>query len=491
MYSFTAAGREYIDHEWLFQLVQFLTWSWFGAAGIALLKSALAALTLILAALAAIRAGVSRAAALGLAFLALAGGITRLIERPEIFSTLFCVVTFIVFDRLWEVDRERRPAVAFVLLPLMYVLWANIHAAVVVGLVIQALFIAGLFLERRRVEWAAVGLLAACAAAALLNPFGYRVFTVPFELTAIIDSGVLNNAEWRRPALLKTPFFFASLAISTVAFAVGRKHSRIPHLLTALLLAFIALRYTRNVALFCTFVPLTLAPVWPRGRRWSSSILVFGAAALGFVLTVYYPFQRGIGEASYFPDGIARFTRSAGLRGRMINSYDFGGYLIWKLYPERRVFIDGRNEVYLPLLERLAVARGDSRAWAAVLRDYSIDYALVQYVDQLDRVLTVGKDGRISESFASVSAARFPRSHWALVYWDDDGMVLVRRSGLNAALALSEFAYVQPEGRGYQKALVESGAVSRAGVVADLQRKLAEQPGSLRAQALISELQNR
>jgi hypothetical protein len=40
------------------------------------------------------------------------------------------------------------------------------------------------------------------------------------------------------------------------------------------------------------------------------------------------------------------FIRAENLPGPIFNWYDWGGYLIWKLYPERRVYIDGRADVY-------------------------------------------------------------------------------------------------------------------------------------------------
>ncbi|MBK5258514.1 MAG: hypothetical protein JJE51_02905 [Thermoanaerobaculia bacterium] len=173
--------------------------------------------------------------------------------------------------------------------------------------------------------------------------------------------------------------------------------------------------------------------------------------------------------------------RENGVAGNMLNSYGFGGYLTWALYPERRIFIDGRNEVFVPLMERLAKARGDSREWNALLSDYKIEYALLEYVDDLDRVTTVNPNGSRSESLAPVSAVRFPRSRWALVYWDDDGMLFVKRDGVNRALIAKEYVAVFPEGRGYQQQLVRSGAVDRTRAIAELRRKLAEDPSSRRA----------
>jgi hypothetical protein len=485
VFSDTAFGREYVDHEWLFQAIEYVTYSAGGPMGIALLKCLLVALTLLIVAFYAVERGVEPFAAGGLVLLALAGGITRMIERPELFSTLFAVVTFIVCDRYLR-TRDWR---VLAWLPVICAVWANVHAAVIIGLIIQLIFIQS--------APQIVAFLASIAASCL-NPFGYRVLTVPFELTRIIDSGVLNNEEWHHPTFQKVPFYFVALGITIVLLVAQtllsvRRQTRVSvaHLGVALFFAYISLKYIRNVGLFCTFMPMLVAAEVGRLKQmWRRVIVAIGVLSAAFVLVFYFPFERGFGEASYFPDRIAQVTRERNLRGHMLNSYSFGGYLIWKLWPQRRVFIDGRNEVYLPLLERLKASRDDSRAWNALLRDYQIEYALLEYVDDLDRVTQFDASGKATTELAPLTATRFPRSRWALVYWDDDGMVLVRRGGVNSVEG--EYDAVFPEGIGYQRQLVDKGAVNRPRAIAQLQRKLAEDPGSHRAKVLLTQLtQNR
>jgi hypothetical protein len=487
VFSFTALGREYIDHEWLFQVLQYGTYSVGGPAAIAILKCLIISATLVLVALYAVKRGVSSAAALGLVLLAIAGGVTRMIERPELFSTLFAVLTYVLLDR-----GDRR---SLMLLPALSVVWANIHAAVIVGFVIQACFCVEAVFSApgkpgglKLASTQRLLVLAASVVASLINPFGLRVLTVPFELTRIINSGVINNEEWRPPTLVKAPFYFVALLVTVLLMWKGTR--RVAPILVALFLAFISLRYIRNVGLFCAFTPLLVIPGAASLRRGANVLLGAGLAAFLVVATVYYPFERGVGEASYFPDRIARFVVDHNLRGRMLNSYGLGGYLIWRLFPERLVFIDGRNEVFLPLLHRLKAARDDNRAWNGLLGEHAIEYAVLQYVDDLDKVVTMSRDGRATVSYAPVTATRFPRSRWALVYWDDDGMLFVRRGGVNAALAGREYASIYPEGRGYQRQMIDSGSVTRSGAIAELQRKLAEDPSCRRARSLLSSIRN-
>ncbi len=483
VYSLTAFGREYVDHEWLFQVIQYVTYAASGPAGIALVKCLVFAATLIIVAMYAVRRGVEPVVAGGLAFLSIAGGISRFIERPELFSTLFAVLTYIFADTYLR-TRDWRWLVP---LPLICAVWANVHAAVIVGLVIQLLFV-------RSVAQGMAFLTS--IAASLLNPFGVRVLTVPFELTRIINSGVLDNQEWRHPTMHKVPFFFLALLLTAILIGSGLRtpdpgglSRKLARLGVFAFLAFVSLRYIRNVGLFSTFMPLLIADEAVRLSRVSRNLVAAaGAIALGIALTLYFPFQRGFGEASYFPDGLVRFVKSHDLRGHMLNSYGFGGYLIWYLYPERRVFMDGRNEVYLPILQRLHAAPGDSRAWNALLRDYAIEYAILEYVDDLERVTTIDAAGQARVAYAPFTTTRFPRTRWALVDWDDDGMIFVRRGGPNSTAG--EYDAVFPEGRDYQQHLVAAGSVDRNRVVEQVRRKIAEDPGCMRARRILASIQN-
>ncbi len=459
VYSFTARGHEYIDHEWLFQVMQHGAFAVGGPAGVAILKSGVIAITFCIVAWYCLKHGANQWVVLGLVALGIAGAMPRLIERPEVYSTLFLVLTIVLLE-------HKRGLIA---IPIITALWANIHAAVILGLIVQMLFILA---ERKRIVPLAIT-FAASVAAACLNPFGYRVLLVPFELTRIIDSRILTNTEWLMPTLRTAPVFWIVLIVTAITI---RKPFQI---LLFLFTAYLALHYVRNVGLFCTVAPMLIGA----GKRIAA---IAGAVVFAIAITVLYPFEHGIGVSRRFPVTIATSVERNALRGNMYNTDWLGGYLIWKLYPQRSVFIDGRNEVYVPLLKRLGVAEVDSREWTALLRDYAIEYALVAYNDEPNTITTIGPDGKASTSQAPASAVRFPRSQWALTDWDDSGMLYVRRRGANAIT--SEYRFVYPEVPGFLASLVSSGRIPREAALAELRRKLQEQPDCWRARALSTAL---
>jgi hypothetical protein len=501
IYSFTVAGREYIDHEWLFQLIQYSTYSIAGEAGIVLLKCALIVAIYWIAAQFLLKNGASFLFVSTIVLLSVLGGRIRFIERPEIFTTLFLVLVYVRLHRFLKNSENRFPFWILIL----FVIWANLHAAVILGLVLQFTFLAGCIVERvlirsypayynapnRRLILLAA-LLVASTLATAINPYGFRVLTVPFELTAIIDSGLLNNQEWLQPSLRALPFFYACILSVFAIFLLNFRRLHFVNFLFGAFLAYISLKYVRNVGLFSMMMPLLVAPyaetLSVRIASLNRGLAVGNIAMAAFLIyRVFhsYPYEFGAGASSYFPEKLVRFVEKQNLQGHMLNSYGLGGYLIWRLYPERKVFVDGRNEVYLPLLKRVIAARADNRKWNKLLNDFAIEYAVLNYVDQLERVTTIDRTGKATETYAPFSSTHFPRNHWALVFWDDHGMIFIRRNGSNAKLLEREYTSVFPEGEYYHQTLIQAGRIDRATAIVELQRKIQEDPSCRRASYLL------
>ncbi len=501
IYSFTANGREYIDHEWLFQTIMFLFYSMFGPAGVIFLKCAVFVLIYVLTTKHLLQQNAPVSLVLTIQFLSLCGGLPRMIERPEILTALFFVTAFLILN--YSLKSGRRSIL--LVLPPLFAVWSNFHAAVILGLVLLAAFSAGLLLEfllnrhgypayyniSLRNQGILLLILIACTLATGINPYGFRVLSVPFELTSIINSGLLNNDEWKRPSPFTLPFYYVCVLVVFAISLVNFRRLSFVHFFLTAFFGYISMKYIRNTGLFCWFMSLCLAPYVHMISKYLLPIRAGAAAAflaLLYLITFAFPFERGVGAASYFPERIVNFTKQQNLQGNLINSYAFGGYLIWALYPERKVFIDGRNEVYLPLLRKIVKSRTDSRQWNRLLDEYKIDYALLNYVDDLERVTYMNPNGESNVVYMPFTETHFPRSRWALLFWDDTGMVLIRRKGQNSKLLPMEFSHVYPEGVQYMEQLVQNGKISKELAISELERKLHEDPSCRRAQNLLNSL---
>ncbi len=83
------------------------------------------------------------------------------------------------------------------------------------------------------------------------------------------------------------------------------------------------------------------------------------------------------------------------------------------------------------------------------------------------------------------SASYSQASRWALVYWDDQALILVRREDPTVATLLkNEYRLVNPDDLPHLELQVRRGEVAREEVLEELDRKLAEDPGCLTAQRL-------
>ena len=109
-----------------------------------------------------------------------------------------------------------------------------------------------------------------------------------------------------------------------------------------------------------------------------------------------------------WPASAADYLRGRDLPGEMFNSYNWGGYLIWRLYPEGRVFIDGRADLYGDefIEEYLRVAYALA-GWEETLARFGVGHAVIEASSPLAGVLALHPAWR--EVYRDEMAAVFVR----------------------------------------------------------------------------------
>ncbi len=516
-FSFTSAGAPWVDHEWLSQLLLYVGHRALGPAWLVVLKAALIAGLCLMMEDRARSEGLGAAGRPILPAAALVGSSFRLDVRPELATLLLLPLAMHLVLRARDTGRTR----LLVLVPFLVALGANLHPG---AILVPALLLPGAaltFIDERRpivqiggggspaarrpfagrlFAAALVAALAACA-----NPYGARIYTVPFEIRNVLRSLPSPNLEWARPGLSDFPLFWLA-AVATVAIVLLAPRRIDPIATPALLLgAALAAAHLRNIGLFFVLLPYGLArparalalacrrlrvPSRLAARRVRPGFVV--AAAL-LVCAVPLPallpptIAWGVGLApGNEPRAAVDFLDREGIGERLYNDVRFGGYLIWRRFPAHRVFIDGRNEIYPGLLRDVFASVGDSRAWQAFLERLNIDAAFLRYAPDLEKVVRPGRDGRtggVVERAFSVN--HFPKESWALVYWDDDAMIVARRSPENApVIALHEYRAIHPEDWRYLYAGVLTGHQPLGPILEEIERKLREDPGCARARSL-------
>jgi hypothetical protein len=515
-FRFTSDGAPWVNHEWLFQIAQR------GIEALGGLDALVIVRTLMVVGLASWlyrcyrKTGAPAAGAVLIAGIALVGARPRLMMRPELVS-LVALPLLLGLLQSYRRTRSWRP---LVLAALVVVGWTNAHAGVLIAPVITGAYLVGCRLPggsgRGRggetpLPWSRVVLVpVALAVAVAINPHGFDVYRVPFRIASALEGIPVQNPEWLpawaapQPALIA-----AAVALAALVFWAAYRCRRIDPAtgLATLALAALAVSGVRHQGLFflgASFLAAECVADLLRTEARGATIFegAHGAAlasAFCLLATVWCvvpppsgplrprqgPYSFGLGlEPGRFPVVAAgEIARHPDL-GHVYNDVAFGGYLAWRLFPGRQVFIDGRNEVNPALLREVAEARSDSRKWNRLLQDHEIDAALVRYDDRLRKVVRpAGEPGGAPEvAYHTTNALLFPDRSFALVYWDDEAMLFVRRNPDRVAwFAASEYRFVHPEDR---QATMESAAMDpeflRKALI-ELERRLSEDPDCERA----------
>jgi hypothetical protein len=370
-----------------------------------------------------------RGVALIAASIGFAGAATFLDVRPATVAAMCVVIAIALLDRIRVASGTRRIvlSLAYVLLTIV---WINVHPSALLAPIFALL------------AWSGPLVSLGSAAALLVNPFGLEGVTAPLRLMSFVQSGAFVNAEWLPSSPLQFPLLYVAIAAAIALFVFARdKREHIWRGLIFCALAWLAVRHVRNQPLFFCALPLLVAPLGRREIPRFAQIAAAALAILGVALATSH--ERGIDRDRFPAIAVARLQAS-GLRGNLYNPDQFGGFLIWSFYPERRVLTDGRNELYHSFIPEYAAARNDSRKWNALLQHYNIALAVDEYRAPLPVV--DARTGRSTPMPASL--AYFPRRQWALIAYDDAGMVFARRSAFTQAqLSQWEIVGVIPDAR--------------------------------------------
>lgn len=385
-------------------------------------------------------------------------------------ADMFTIVLFAAFlSLLWENYRSGKARLW--LLPLLMLAWVNLHFGFVSGLGLLVAYVAAELFEaafgperrhaafnklRRAAPW-----LLATALATLVNPWGWGIYRqILLQQQANAQQQLWIN-EWApvplnwvslgRSLLLRQTggTIYVLLAVAAIAgvIALWRGHWASAILLLGAM--YPAVQAVRMGAVFaCVVVVVGGAELWPAlamlGQRTGSlqtRRLIAGAAAAAFVVLAglhsldlvtdrhYFATADeavfGAGLCSWFPERAAEFIQRENLPPEILNTYAAGGFLTWRLGPQRRVYIDGRDTLYGPTRlsrhSQLMFSAPDSEAWVEETSRYNINTVILALAraDGLQPALLRG-------------LCNSPI--WQLVYLDERAAVFVRHAPENEPL---------------------------------------------------------
>jgi hypothetical protein len=378
-FSFTMAGAPWRTQSWLLELAYGLLERWTGGLawvpGLLVLAGALTIVVALLAVYGEVRRPIPAAlVGLGLVWL----GLPFLVPRPVLIASLLLALLVLALRlrMLWAV-------------PLIIWVWAAVHGSFVIGLGLVAL------------EWARVGrgpwewarTLGVSAAMSGATAHGWHIWRVVLDFAGSRDA-LSFIEEWAPPSLTEIPAWPYAVLIGMLFLGAAR--GRIGRRDLWVVVPFVLFGITAERALFPA--ALVLAP-WA-GRAWQAGDQAAGAslatraqAGLNWALLA----TLGIAAAAVLSVPLdidrTRFPLAAvsALRpGPLFHDDRVGGYLIYAAWPERRVFVDDRAELYGGgFYQQFIDARRGRQGWQALFERYRIEQALVRKDEALVELLAL------------------------------------------------------------------------------------------------------
>lgn len=348
-YSYTAHGAFWPNHEWLAELLFFFAYS---AGGMPMLAALCATAILVAYALSwRLTSGVFEVR-FGLFAVSLTASIGAWSMRPQVLSMLCFMLTcaLIAKDRVW-------------LLPPFFVLWANLHAGVAIGLIAIGAVTVCDILVTRRLSWRLLSACAACFLATGTTPMGPTLWLLLVAYSQRTKTQGIS--EWMAPGL--PPDYLAFWAIAgallVLVLARWRRLDVASQRLVAVSLATmpLALGAHRNVAMFLLVGVPAVSRLWagkmkvatslPEGDNSRLNTVILAAAIVAgglHIAMVWTNPRQQMGWAPIAPGAIAAVRACP---KPIYNTHNIGGVLIhW--VPDQPVFIDNRNDPYsIELLE--------------------------------------------------------------------------------------------------------------------------------------------
>ncbi len=511
-FAYTREGKPYVStHQWLAQIIFYGVWSVGGATGQILFRGMLVTLAFVgLLCIDTKRIWPNFFVVLTAAYFNRAS----FMDRPQLFSFLFFVcflyAAFFYLRKSAEDKSIKSKWRLWLIIALagVQILWVNTHgAAAIYGMIVMAALLA-----QRGIQWFASSDIASRRLAvselkylaitvfvlvisAFVSPNTWHTFADVFVYSGSQELALVREWQPRGSVGYVTeivPFWL----LAGIALALGKKH-RIFSIGLLLVMGYLSVQSYRH-GLFFIFTALGIAiyqlsysdiyinflakalkkPVW---TAVIFITLFISMAWYGQYKNISIVQREGYGGFGIFAsaEGAYDFVERVGISGKMFNTYDIGNYLLYRGYPNRKVYVDGRAVDYgYDFIRDVAQAGFDTAVWERMEKQYGFTYALIEF----------NKPPWASpEDDVSYVTHLAKNKNWVLVYVDDKVAVYVKNVAENKK-NIVEYGYrlITPEG-------LELGSVFEGlkdsdikTVEQELERASKSAPKSIKASLILS-----
>jgi len=403
-YSYTSPDYPFVNHHWGSGVIFYLIEKLFGFTGLSLFYIILSLVVFALFfKLAQKNSNFTISTLTALLLIPLIA--ERKEIRPEIFSYFFIALFFWI---LWHYRQGLISSRWLFLLPIMGIIWVNLHIYFIVGL-----FLIGIFLLEEIIvpslknKKKIINLFLAFVATALsflIQPNGLKGALYPLNIFREYGYQIVENQSvWflqkigivNDPNLLLFEIIFSLLILSFILlFFINRKNFSLNFFILGMIFGITASLALRNFTLFGLFALVILAynldKIFKKInlRQESAEVIVL----ISFLIIASFVFINNNQEIFNINKGLglvpnnnasADFFKKEYIKGPIFNNYDIGSYLIYNLFPQEKVFVDNRPEAYsVPFFQKIYIPmQEDENIWKTQDEKYNFNVIFFSYRD--------------------------------------------------------------------------------------------------------------
>lgn len=466
-FIYTMTGEPVLYSSWLFGLIYYLAYLLFNIYGVILLKAFTVATVFYILLKDSVRTDGNYA--LAAVMLVVVAILTRyrFTERPETFMMLF--LSFSIFSLNAFVYEGRKYIYA---LPVISLLWANMHSSIGLMFIPFLSFVFGGTIQRflgsrmtfsntpSKSQLSSIALISVLSfAASLINPnfIGQYMFGTQFLASGWYKKNIveLQPPSWE---IIKWPYLFTAAILASFAIqwitayrkSGLKEHPPITDILLVIpfiVLSFTAMRFMALLGIvggpvlirsMAAYAPESLKrPFFGKTGAAVSVILLIAITILAISRVEPFGDKKkifGFGIDYYFaPEGALAYMDKRGISGRVYNTINYGGYIVWRDFPKRSAFIDPRVYSTLDLLEGQYTALRNPALFDSFEEKYGFDSALIEYPNIAEDMPRTWSD------------LAFSNQKWALVYWDDKYLLYLKIGGkYDHVIKEDQYRFIKP-----------------------------------------------
>jgi hypothetical protein len=439
-FSVTKSGQRWYAWEWLYDAAIAGIHNRMGLNGVVFFAALVIASTFALTFRVSFARGARLPVAIVFLILSIGASTIHCLARPHVLSWLLAVIWFQILDRAEEGDGENARSNHLFWLPILTLVWVNVHGGFLLGFALLGIYLVSDLIEYARSrspnrqsigkslkKLGVVSLISALAS--FVNPYGYHLHVHIYQYLS--DPWLMSHIdEFHSPNFhgVAQECFAILLLITIVAFASARKKLRLSHLLVVIFATYSGLYASRNLPVSSILLTLIVTPLlseaaaaadtnlqlpaWVRrffarcesfasrmgsmecqfrGHIWPIAAIIIGLlicwqhGRLGSRTVMNARF-----DDRHFPTQAAELILQRGILDPIFCPDTWGGYLIYRLYPQTKVFVDDRHDFYgVEFLKDYLKTIGVTPDWDAMLNKRRVNWVLVPSESSLANMLKV------------------------------------------------------------------------------------------------------